>query len=720
MQAGFAGIIATDSSASTSYRSLKATDGSTMRDIIGRVTAVAEQQAMKSMQQLHPAHYPLATLPDGGWQVKEAGDWTSGFFPGIMWQLHGLTGKQMWADKARQWQAGLANQQLDWIAQHDLGFIYMPSFAHSYLITNDTEDKRQALAAAEALAWAYNPATSSLRTFEGWQPPGATHYLKQIVIIDFMINIPLLMWASRHVGKPQDLRMFADPETTYREMAINHARQVAKNHIRPDGTSYHIVEYQPLTGGINKRYTYQGYKDNSTWARGQSWAILGFAWMYQETHMPEFLDTAKKVADAWLGLLMQQEGPAKGEYVPKWDFHAPYIAAVDGPRDSAAAAVAALGMLHLAEADGLIELAEGETLPVVDENGNQLGTLHADGRVLDEAGTEIGALDEEGNVVLYEQQQPEAVGGCREAAEKFQRRALEAVTASPGAARPEIIAEVASSLADMLYASEKLLDAKEALQVALDAAEQGEQFALYIKLSNNMGAVLRKQELHEEGKQLHEKAMAVALQHFGVAHATTTLARGNLVDALDQLVMLAVDSVKARTACIRAQIELARLEMKDKHFERAVEVLEGALDMAKQKFGDQTAEASSVMAALATCHRQAGDVDKTITLFTQLFDINKRQSGDSAANQSGIMLARTLTDVCQEAGKLDEALGWAEKSLNLMQQLAGVKVHPALEPYFNLVIDLKNQTGGRPPTGQAKGMGGGKAGGAGKKGGKRK
>lgn len=146
--------------------------------------------------------------------------------------------------------------------------------------------------------------------------------------------------------------------------------------------------------------------------------------------------------------------------------------------------------------------------------------------------------------------------------------------------------------------------------------------------------------------------MAVALQHFGVAHATTTLARGNLVDALDQLgdraaartllnnsiadisklaaqkeeqeaagkgsddaatavdaataaaagakdgamtpemaAMLAVDGVKARTACIRAQIELARLEMKDKQFERAVEVLEGALDMAKQKFGDETAEA---------------------------------------------------------------------------------------------------------------------------------
>ncbi|KAF6257287.1 hypothetical protein COO60DRAFT_1524954 [Scenedesmus sp. NREL 46B-D3] len=430
-------------------------------------------------------------------------------------------------------------------------------------------------------------------------------------------------------------------------------------------------------------------------------------------------------------------------------------------------------------------------------------------------------LDEDGNVVLFEQQAAEEepqlsaaeeqaeqlmrqaavawnVQQNKDAAEKFQRQALECVTAAPGLARPEIIAEVASSLADMLYASEKLVDAKGALQVALDAAEAGGQHALYIKLSNNMGAVLRKQELHEEGKQLHQKAMDLALQQFGVAHATTTLARGNLVDALDQLgdrdaarqllaesieaikkvaddkeaeevakglkpgseeataaataaakqasspdmaAMLAMDSTRAHTASIRVQIELARLEMKAKHFERAVEVLQGAHRLAVDKFGEETPEASSAMAALATCHRQAGNLDTSASLFEQLYNINERQS-EGAVNQSGVMLARTLADVLGEAERWGDALPWAEKALSLMQQMAGVKVHPALEPFFALVIELKNKTGdeagaeelrkqllkgrlqmagqhrvgaggaGRPPTGQQAGRQAGKAGGS--------
>lgn len=87
------------------------------------------------------------------------------------------------------------------------------------------------------------------------------------------------------------------------------------------------------------------------------------------------------------------------------------------------------------------------------------------------------------------------------------------------------------------------------------------------------------------------------------------------------------------------QIELARLEMKDKSFERAVEVLDGALDMAKNKFGDETAEASSVLAALATCHRQAGNLDTSVSLFEKLYDINQRQSEGSAANQSGMAVS---------------------------------------------------------------------------------
>eukprot|EP00879_Flechtneria_rotunda_P024478 GHRR01025950.1.p1 GENE.GHRR01025950.1~~GHRR01025950.1.p1 ORF type:complete len:246 (+),score=61.45 GHRR01025950.1:161-898(+) len=165
-----------------------------------------------------------------------------------------------------------------------------------------------------------------------------------------MMNIQLLVWGSKNVGSWQGL-MDTNPREVWLDMAISHARQVAANHIRPDGSTYHIVEYHPDTGAVNAKYTYQGYADNSTWARGQSWAIAGFAMLHQETGLPEFLQTAQQVADKWLQLLnLQQQSTQMVDYVPVWDFNAPYDPENDGPRDTSAAAVAALGLLHLAEA----------------------------------------------------------------------------------------------------------------------------------------------------------------------------------------------------------------------------------------------------------------------------------------------------------------------------------------------------------------------------------
>ncbi|GBF93075.1 glucuronyl hydrolase [Raphidocelis subcapitata] len=281
-----------------------------MADLMRRVRAAAEAKALATAGRLTPQQYPMATLPDGGWETVAAGHWMSGFYPGILWQLHELGGRSdpAWPERARAWQAGLAGRQRDFGAQHDFGFIYLPSFAHSYTVTNSTEDLRQALAAAE----------------------------------------------------------------------------VAANHVRPDGTTYHIVEYNPNTGAINKKYTYQGHSPDSTWARGQAWALAGFAMLASETGEAEWLDAGRQVADAYLGRMSAQgpgqaaaaasdaaasdgggdadgggaaggggAGPEGGRwdgYVPVWDFDAPWHPEMDGPRDTSGAAVAALGLLHLADA----------------------------------------------------------------------------------------------------------------------------------------------------------------------------------------------------------------------------------------------------------------------------------------------------------------------------------------------------------------------------------
>jgi unsaturated chondroitin disaccharide hydrolase len=169
--------------------------------------------------------------------------------------------------------------------------------------------------------------------------------------------------------------------------------QVAANHVRPDGSTFHIVEYNPNTGAVNKKYTYQGHATNSTWARGQAWALAGFAMLATATGEEEFAAVGRRVADTYLERMARQPlaaaapglgsggadglggaapgvaaaaavdeeaaeeeggggggGGAWDGFVPVWDFDAPHHPDLDGPRDTSAAAVAALGLLHLSEA----------------------------------------------------------------------------------------------------------------------------------------------------------------------------------------------------------------------------------------------------------------------------------------------------------------------------------------------------------------------------------
>jgi len=295
--------------------------------------------------------YPSAITDDGTWNTTGPDAWTSGFFPGVLWQLYNLTGKPEWREHAEDWNEKLANRQRDWSLQHDFGFVYLPSFGEEYAATQSEKARLQVLAAAEATAWAFNPATNSSRTFEGWDPVGSTGGFRQLVIIDHMMNIEILLEGTR-LGGP---RSYIDKSnSSWVDMAVAHAKAVAKNHIRTDGSTYHVVEYNPVRGTVNKKYTYQGHTHESTWSRGQAWAMAGFVKMYAATKRPEFLHIAEQLSDKWLGMLAAQTGPngIRGGWVPKWDFNAPYESKLDGPMDSSAAAVAAMAFLQLSELQG--------------------------------------------------------------------------------------------------------------------------------------------------------------------------------------------------------------------------------------------------------------------------------------------------------------------------------------------------------------------------------
>ena len=146
------------------------------------------------------------------------------------------------------------------------------------------------------------------------------------MIIDNLMNVELLFWGAKNGGS-------AD----WRDMAHEHALTTMRDHVRADGSTFHVVDYDPDTGEPVRRRTNQGFAHESTWARGQAWAIHGFTTAYRETRDPRLLAVARRVADWWAAHL-----PA--DLVPAWDFDAGLVGA---PRDSSAAAVAASGLVEL-------------------------------------------------------------------------------------------------------------------------------------------------------------------------------------------------------------------------------------------------------------------------------------------------------------------------------------------------------------------------------------
>ena len=266
-------------------------------------------------------NYPRYLRPLDGWRKVEAKDWTSGFFPGALWLMHQATGDPMWRDWAEVWTVGLEGVRSEQ-SGHDIGFLVDRSFGLGFDITGNEAYRDVIVRAAEDLAGRYNPTVGAIRSWDWgrWTYP---------VIIDNMMNLELLFHAARIGGSDR-----------LREIAVSHARRTAKDHIRGDGSFYHLVDYSPLIGTVHRKGTNQGADDESAWARGQAWAIYGFAVAHRETGDAQFLLTAQRAADYYIENL-----PEDG--VPYWDFQARDIP--HAKRDSSAAAAAASGLLLLAD-----------------------------------------------------------------------------------------------------------------------------------------------------------------------------------------------------------------------------------------------------------------------------------------------------------------------------------------------------------------------------------
>jgi rhamnogalacturonyl hydrolase YesR len=296
-------------------------------------------------------------------KLVKAEDWTSGFFPGEFWFLYEVTGNKDWLTRAKTFTGSLQNQQFNG-STHDLGFMIYNSFGNGYRLTGDTAYRSVIIQAAKTLCTRFNPMTGVIKSWDNtnndkWKYP---------VIIDNMMNLELLFEATKLTG-----------DSSFYKIAISHANTTINNHYRSDNSSYHVVDYDPVTGAVRQKNTAQGYSDSSSWARGQAWGMYGFTMCYRETKNKIYLDQAIKAANYILSRL-----PA--DKIPYWDYDAPGIP--NEPRDASAAAITASALYELSiytdntiyrkTANAVLEkLCAGYLSPVDQNNGFIL--LHSTG-----------------------------------------------------------------------------------------------------------------------------------------------------------------------------------------------------------------------------------------------------------------------------------------------------------------------------------------------------
>ena len=291
-------------------------------ELADKVFTLAQQQYTDMDASLQEGEYPRTTHKDGTLRTSDMGWWCSGFYPGALWYIYEYTGDRSMLELA--WKHTLPLKDLlDRHTDHDIGFQIDCSFGNALRLTGDsTAVVPVYVAAARKLAARLNPATGVTLSWDwvrkDWRYP---------VIIDNMMNLELLTNAARISG-----------DTTLRSAAVTHANTTLKNHFRPDWSSWHLLDYDPVTGEVRSKETVQGHADGSAWARGQAWALYGYTMMYRETGMAEYLNAAENI-----GEMIIRHLPEDG--IPYWDFNAPDIP--DALRDASAGAIMASAFIEL-------------------------------------------------------------------------------------------------------------------------------------------------------------------------------------------------------------------------------------------------------------------------------------------------------------------------------------------------------------------------------------
>lgn len=287
--------------------------------------------------------FQKAYSENGFYEPIENNDWTTGFWTGEIWLAYefvkdrpeiieglgiGDAGEVLAKLRtAAEVQIGSFLNRIEnkiSVDHHDMGFLYSPSCVAGYKLIGSEEGKKAAILAADQLLTRFHEKGEFL---QAWGPMDQPENYR--LIIDCLVNLPLLYWASDETG-----------DGKYREIAEKHIHTAVANVIREDYSTWHTFFFNMETGAPDHGATCQGYRDGSAWARGQAWGVYGLATAYRYTRREEYIDLFRHVTEYFLEHLPK-------DLVPFWDLE--FTDGDDQPRDSSSASIAACGMLEMSK-----------------------------------------------------------------------------------------------------------------------------------------------------------------------------------------------------------------------------------------------------------------------------------------------------------------------------------------------------------------------------------
>ena len=273
---------------------------------------------IKHLVKEHPGMYPEFTV-NGKWLPNKTPwtSWCEGFLPGQMWILYEYTGDQWWLEKAKEYSLPLEPRKTD-RKVHDLGFVFWSTYKRWFDISGDEKLNAVLIEAGKTMSLRFNEKGKFLRSF----------LAEDSLFIDIMMNVGIIFYAAQET---QDENLL--------EIANQHCLTTRKYLVRGDGSTSHEGIFDLETGEFLHQSTQQGWRNDSSWARGTAWALYGFGTVYSFTNDARFLQTACQIADYYI-----ENTPAHGVPANDWEEKEPSF-----PYESSAAAIAASGMLNLAK-----------------------------------------------------------------------------------------------------------------------------------------------------------------------------------------------------------------------------------------------------------------------------------------------------------------------------------------------------------------------------------